>query len=181
MAQQHRERYRLVDSSHALLEAVATLSSCKVVGIDSETTGLDPLADKIRLLQLAGEGLDRAFVIDVSRLNECDLAVVKTFLEGDQVKVLHNAKFDLKFLRQMGVRVAPPIFDTMLASQLLTAGYQVAGHSLGDLVRQYLGENLDKGLQISDWSGELTDDQLEYLPGMRWSCRGYAAPWHRFS
>jgi DNA polymerase-1 len=162
MAQQSRKTYKLVDSSQTLLEAVTTLSSCKVVGIDCETTGLDPLRDKVRLLQLAGEGLDRAFVVDIAKLNECDLSMIKTFLEGEQVKVFHNAKFDMKFLRQMGVRVAPPVFDTMLASQLLTAGYQVAGHGLDDLARQYLGENLDKAFQISDWSGELTDEQLEY-------------------
>ena len=31
-----------------------------------------------------------------------------------------------------------------------------------DLAKQYLGLNLQKGYQMSDWSGDLTDEQLEY-------------------
>jgi DNA polymerase I-like protein with 3'-5' exonuclease and polymerase domains len=113
-------------------------------------------------VQLTAEGSDRVFIVDLFRLGVQAAAVLQTFFGGDQIKVFHNAKFDLKFLRRAGMSVAQPVFDTMLASQLLTAGYQVAGHGLEDLAKQYLGLNLQKGYQMSDWSGDLTDEQLEY-------------------
>ena len=43
------------------------LLSVKIVGIDFETTGLDPLVNRIRLVQIAcrdGAGLSQVFVID---------------------------------------------------------------------------------------------------------------------
>jgi len=151
-----------ISDYQALVDALNSLSSSRVVGVDTETTGLDPLVDKIRLLQLAGDQLDKTFVIDLFELGQVGVEPLKAFFSGNQVKVFHNAKFDLKFLRQAGFKVSPPLFDTMLASQLLTAGLQVAGHSLENLVDQYLGESLDKSLQVSDWSRDLSDQQLEY-------------------
>lgn len=152
---------RIVDRQ-ALIDAVSDLSSSKVVGVDTETTGLDPLVDRIRLIQLAGDRLDRVFVVDLFELGDACIDPLNKFFTGPQVKVFHNAKFDLKFLRRTGLRVSPPVFDTMIASQLVTAGLQVGGHGLNDLVRQYLGKNLDKSSQMSDWSRELSDEQLEY-------------------
>jgi len=154
--------YTLVSDVQALTAALSELSQVRVIGVDTETTGLDPLSDKLRLVQLAPEGSDRVFILDLFRLGVQAVDVLQSFFSGDQVKVFHNAKFDLKFLRRAGVNVAQPVFDTMLASQLLTAGFQVAGHGLEDLAKQHLALNLQKGYQMSDWSGELTEEQLEY-------------------
>lgn len=157
----HSKLVRVADRQ-ALLDAVVDLSPSKVVGVDTETTGLDPLVDRIRLLQLAGDQLDQVYVVDLFELGDVCIDPLNKFFAGPQVKVIHNAKFDLKFLRRAGLRVSPPVFDTMIASQLVTAGLQVGGHGLGDLAREYLGESLDKSFQISDWSRELSDEQLEY-------------------
>jgi DNA polymerase-1 len=78
------------------------------------------------------------------------------------VKIFHNAKFDLKFLRQAGLQVHGPFIDTMLASQLLDAGLRSRRHGLADVVRHFLHAELDKDEQSSDWSGELTPEQLHY-------------------
>src|SRR6266487_2173228 len=52
--------------------------------------------------------------------------------------------------------------DTMLAGQLLGAGLDGQRYRLADLAQRYLGVELDKTEQVSDWSGELTADQLDY-------------------
>ena len=114
--------YILVSDVQALTAALSELSQSRVIGVDTETTGLDPLSDKLHLVQLTAEGSDRVFIVDLFRLGVQAAAVLQTFFGGDQIKVFHNAKFDLKFLRRAGMSVAQPVFDTMLASQLLTAG-----------------------------------------------------------
>ena len=78
------------------------------------------------------------------------------------VKIFHNAKFDLQFLRQAGLPVEGLLVDTMLASQLLDAGLHTRRHSLADVVEHFLHEALAKEAQDSDWSGALTPDQLQY-------------------
>ncbi len=75
----------------------------------------------------------------------------------------HNLKFDLRFLMAAGLPIpaADRLFDTMLASQLLHAG-TTASHSLATVAERELGRTLDKAPQASDWSGELTAQQLTY-------------------
>ena len=55
-----------------------------------------------------------------------------------------------------------PLFDTMLAAQVLDGGNYAASYSLEAVVERYLDESLDKSEQRSDWSGKLSVAQLEY-------------------
>jgi DNA polymerase I-like protein with 3'-5' exonuclease and polymerase domains len=55
-----------------------------------------------------------------------------------------------------------PLFDTMLAAQVLDGGNYAPSYSLEAVVERYLDESLDKSQQRSDWSGELSRSQLEY-------------------
>ena len=128
-----------------------------MLGLDLETTGLDPIMDKIRLVQLAGE-----FETDVFDLSQIPIAEFTPVWVGGSTKIIHNAKFDAGFIwDSTDSRVMPePIFDTMLADQVIyNRSYP---RSLGDLTKEYLGIDLAKELQESDWSDELTSEQLEY-------------------
>src|SRR5262249_58965974 len=54
--------------------------------------------------------------------------------------------------------------DTMLLSQLAYGVRQPSGfHTLAECVRRELGQELDKSLQTSDWSGSLSPEQLAYV------------------
>jgi DNA polymerase I-like protein with 3'-5' exonuclease and polymerase domains len=78
------------------------------------------------------------------------------------VKVLQNAKFDYAFLyAEHGIRLGP-VFDTMLAAQLLGGGDQSQAYSLDALSERYLGRRVSKSGQTSNWEGDLSDEQLEY-------------------
>ena len=83
-------------------------------------------------------------------------------LEAGPVKAGHNLKFDYQFLHDLYGISLSPVFDTMLAAQVLSGGNYAASYSLEAVAERYLDESLDKSEQRSDWSGELSGAQLEY-------------------
>jgi DNA polymerase I len=153
--------YKLIETVDDLLKAVEHLRAERLIGLDTETTGLDPHTSKIRLIQLATP--TQVFIIDCFRLSLLQLGPVLDLLAAHQaVKIAHNAKFDSKFLfRHCGVRLGG-IFDTYLASVLASAGDEGDRHNLDAVAYRYLDIHLDKDPQLSDWSGELSKRQLQY-------------------
>ena len=153
--------FKLITTQGDVGPAVAELRAAAAIGLDTETTGLDPHTTRVRLLQLASPRA--SYVFDLFRLTPDELRPALDLLAAARpLKIAHNAKFDAKFLlRHYGVRV-DGLFDTLLASQLISAGDENDRHGLEAVARRYLGLELDKAAQLSDWSGELTADQLEY-------------------
>jgi DNA polymerase-1 len=73
-----------------------------------------------------------------------------------------NCKFDSKWVKHtLGVEVGG-LFDTLLASQLVSAGDMDERHGLEAVAARHLNETIDKAERLSDWSGELSEAQLEY-------------------
>ncbi len=153
--------FHLINRAEDLSSAMADLRSAPLIGFDIETTGLDPHTSRPRLLQLATA--EAAYLIDLFHFPVDALGPILDVLAAPEpIKIAHNAKFDAKFiLKHFGVRVGG-IFDTYLASQLVSAGSEVDRHSLEAVAQRYLGVQLDKAAQLSDWSGELATYQLEY-------------------
>jgi len=153
--------YILVKDERALALCLDELAGEHAIGVDTETTGLDPFTSRIRLLQLASA--DRAYIVDCFAFDALSNARLVALLEADRpVKVLHNAKFDARMLaHHAGIRPRG-LFDTYLASKLLTAGQFNLSHSLKGASERYLDRVVDKTEQRSDWSGELSNSQLEY-------------------
>ncbi len=150
--------YRLVTSEDDLAALAKTLRSAEAIGLDLETTALSPRDGGVRLLQLATP--EETFVIDAFEVG--DLSALEEVLEDGPVKVGHNIKFDYQFLHAIYGVSPSPLFDTMLAVQVLDGGNYAASYSLEAVVERYLDESLDKTEQRSDWSGKLSRAQLEY-------------------
>ena len=139
------------------------------LGVDTETTGLDPLANRVRLIQIAT--CDYALVVDVEAWrtegkrqlpwNAPGLKQLKALLEGRKRKVLQNAAFDLNFLKGEGVLLGGSIFDTMIAAKVVNNG---TGHKndLGSIVQRILRVELPKELQKANWAGEISDEMVLY-------------------
>jgi DNA polymerase-1 len=153
--------FTFVADQSALERAVEAISRHTVVGVDTETTGLDPLRSRVRLLQVATP--EHSFVIDLFQVRALEHAGLRGLLSAsEQLKTFHNAKFDLKMLlHHFGVEVRG-VFDTLLASQLIGAGRSEGGHGLAAVTDRHLGEVIDKSMQMSDWSGPLSQAQQEY-------------------
>ncbi|AHY45485.1 DNA polymerase I - 3'-5' exonuclease and polymerase domains [Rubrobacter radiotolerans] len=151
--------FTLVASPEDLPRVVDSLKGAPLIGTDIETTGLSPRDSKARLLQLATP--EETFVIDLFAVGSIE--PLRPVLEAGPVKILHNAKFDYAFLFDLyGVRLAP-LFDTMLAAQLLSGGeHEGRSYSLESVAERYLDEEVDKSARRDDWAGELSERQLEY-------------------
>jgi len=136
------------------------LKQAKILAVDTETTGLDPLSSKLRLIQIAAAGLP-VLVIDCFSFFPNGIETIKDILEGRAVKIFQNAKFDLQFFMRIGI-FPYPIFDTMLAGQLLRTSGGSSRANLAALAQHYLNETISKEEQKSNWRGELSENQLSY-------------------
>jgi DNA polymerase-1 len=142
---------------------IEKLKGKELLAIDTETTGLDPLTDRIRLIQVGAPG-ETPLLLDMFSLDGRSVSAALGELLGDTVttKLFHNAKFDLSFLKVAGVNVQGPLFDSMLAEQLILSGLGNRPVNLAALSKKYLKKPLPKEQQKSDWTGELSKEQLEY-------------------
>lgn len=149
-------RFTLI-SDGGLSDVVRTLEEAPVIGLDIETTGLDPHTDDIRLVQVA-DG-NHTFVVDAFRVDP------RPLFEAIASKTLlaHNAKFELSWIKEKFDIEPEDVRDTMLMSQVLYAGDCSIEHGIGPTAQRELGIELDKTLQKSAWSAEtLTQAQLDY-------------------
>jgi DNA polymerase-1 len=157
--------YRLVTDAEgleAVRAALADLTDVEAVGIDLETTGLDPHQDRIRLLTLAVptvDGTHYAYLIDCFAVSPTGLfpALAEMPLVG------HNLSFDLRFLAALGFEPGE-VACTMILSQLLHGTRQPKGfHKLEQVAARELSRQMNKSAQTSDWScPALTAEQLDY-------------------
>jgi DNA polymerase I len=115
---------------------------------------LDPHTSSIRLVQLFGGG-ETCVILDATKLS-LDLLLP---LIGRRTLVTHNAPFELRFFADRGIEV--PFYEcTQQAGGLLLG---VRRRSLEAVAGAYLGIDLSKGLQNSDWSAaDLTPGQHAY-------------------
>ena len=161
--------FQLITDAETLRKVCEELRHEDVLGFDTETTELDPYNGILRLVQLS-TGKDTK-VIDLKPFGERgdlrsseELAPLRDLLAAPKpIKIAHNAKFDAKWIsHHLGVQLGGT-FDTLIASQLIAAGDQDRRHSLLEVTSFFLGTELDKSEQVSDWSApELSQSQIEY-------------------
>jgi DNA polymerase-1 len=159
--------YKVITASSELQEATEFLSKQPVIGLDTETTDLDPYLARLRLIQLASP--DGVYIVDLNHFANGDmkqseaLAPLRRLLTAPRpIKIAHNAKFDAKFIKHnLGVDIVG-LFDTLLASQLVSAGDIEERHGLNAIAGRYLNEAVDKSERLSNWEFELSEAQLEY-------------------
>ncbi|MDM7923239.1 MAG: DNA polymerase [Pyrinomonadaceae bacterium] len=160
---------QLITDASSLAAACTELSGEEVLGFDTETTELDPHRGDLRLVQFSsGKG---AVIVDLKPFKERggladnpELEPLRRLISDPKVtKVAHNSKFDAKWVRYHFGCELNGIFDTYLASVLIAAGDSDRRHSLADVAQFFVGIELDKSEQVSDWSAaELSQSQIEY-------------------
>ncbi|GJM03027.1 MAG: 3'-5' exonuclease [Rhodomicrobium sp.] len=130
------------------------------LAVDSETMGLNPLRDRLCVVQLSsGDGTAHLVQFDGTNYDAPNLKAVL----GDEslVKIYHFARFDLAAIYHWLDVWAAPVFCTKIASKL-TRTY-TDRHGLKELLREMLEIEISKQQQSSDWGAEtLSDAQQAY-------------------
>ena len=140
-------------------ESLRLLTPLLNVGLDTETTGLDPYTKELKLVQLGC--FDFQIVIDCTTI---DILRYKEYLESNRVFIGWNLKFDLKWLFKYKI-VPQRVYDGYLAEKLMWLGYPAGLHSMSlkSAGITYLDVELDKTVrgQII-WKKDLTNEIVQY-------------------
>lgn len=103
----------------SVAESLKLLKPLKVVGLDTETTGIDCHNDTLISLQLGC--FDFQVVIDCLTT---DITAYKDYIESDRLFLFWNARFDLKWLFRFHI-VPKRVYDGFLAEKLMWLGYPI--------------------------------------------------------
>jgi DNA polymerase I-like protein with 3'-5' exonuclease and polymerase domains len=142
-----------------LENAVALVEASKVVGLDLETTGLNPRRHKIRLVQVSDE--EKTYVVDAFKVNPRRL--FEALATHPEKVVVHGGTFEFSFVYHHHGIALDNLVDTYLMARIVACGYMSVPCGLGDVSRRELELELDKEMQESDWTAEpLSRRQLTY-------------------
>ena len=131
------------------------------VAVDTETMGLNPLRDRLCLVQIS-DGSGDEHLVRFAPGSIYDAPVLKAILsDPNRLKLFHFARFDIAALQQALGVVTAPVYCTKIASKLIRT--YTDRHGLKELVRELLGQDVSKQQQSSDWgAAELSDAQRDY-------------------
>ena len=137
------------------------LSLGDVVAIDTETTGLSLVRDRLCLAQLSGNGKD-CHLVQFRHPAAFDAPNLRALIEDTKVtKLFHYGRFDIAMLERHIGNIAGGVYCTKIASKLVRT--YTDRHGLKDLCRELLGVDLSKEQQSSDWGAEtLSPEQQSY-------------------
>ena len=129
------------------------------VAVDCEFMGLNFQRDKLCLVQISSGNSD-AHIVQLDR-GEYKAPVLKKILSDKTIKkILHFARADLTFIKKYLLINVNNIEDTKLQSKL--ARSYTDKHGLKDLIKEFIGIDISKQYQSSDFGGELSQAQIKY-------------------
>ena len=138
-------------------ESFNILEPLQIVGLDTETTGTEIWQGMLLTLQLGNR--ENQVVIDCLTV---DVKKYKDYLESDRLFIIHNAKFDLRWLYKEHI-VVRNVYDTYLAEKILFLGFPpgIVSLSLQACCDRYLGIYLDKTVRGQIHAG-MTEEVIVY-------------------
>ena len=134
----------LIDKKSQLEEEVLPfLLRERELGLDVESTGLDPLTSKVLLLQIGNSY--KQYILDIARLGESVNMVFECIKDRGRSLLLigHNMGFDYSLIRTNFNFRLPFVACTMIAEKLLNSGKKIEAN-LEAVVEKYLGVKLNK-------------------------------------
>ena len=114
--------YKLIDNEEGMKEIASNFLSTKILSLDTETTSTNPIEAELVGLSFAIEE-HKAFYVPVPTNRDEAQKVVDIFrpvYENESIlKVGQNLKYDLEVLRNYGITLQGPMWDTMIAHYLI--------------------------------------------------------------
>ena len=134
----------------------------KSLAIDSEFSGLNVNRDKLYLVQISTGNQD-AHIIQLNRENYNAPNLKKLLTDKSIEKIFHFARADMVFIKKYLKVDVVNVNCTKIMSKL--ARSYSDRHGLKDLVKEFLGIEISKQLQSTDFGGRLNEKQLKYCAG----------------
>ena len=129
------------------------------IAVDCEFMGLNFLRDKLCLVQISSGNSD-AHIIQLDRSNYNAPNLKKILSNKSITKIFHYARSDLVFIKKYLEIELESIEDTKIQSKLIRKYSDK--HGLKDLIKEFVGVDISKQYQSSDFGGELSSAQIKY-------------------
>lgn len=132
--------YQLVETEEDALKICEKFSSSKILVLETKTTSTNAIDAKLVGLNFA---IEEGKVVQVAIPNEREKAerivnIFKPLYESSEIlKVGQNIKYDMEVLMNYGVRLAAPMFDTMLANYVLQPEQKHNTETIAETLHQY--------------------------------------------
>ena len=129
------------------------------VSLDCEMGGLNVSRDLLHLVQISTGNSD-AHIIQLNRSNYKAPNLVKLLQDKSIKKIFHFARADLAFISRYLKTDVQNIDCTKIKSKLCRT--YTDKHGLKELIKEFIGIDISKQYQSSDFGGELSQAQLKY-------------------
>ena len=132
--------YQLVETEEDALKIYEKFSSSKILVLETKTTSTNAIDANLVGLNFA---IEEGKVVQVAIPNERKKAerivnIFKPLYESSEIlKVGQNIKYDMEVLMNYGVRLAAPMFDTMLAHYVLQPEQKHNTETIAETLHQY--------------------------------------------
>lgn len=152
---QSGDSYCYVDTNKKADDLCMRMEAADSVAIDTECDSLYHYFEKVCLLQISFAGEN--YLVDT--LSKIKLTNILDILSRRRI-IVHCGDYDFRMMKKsFGFQPRAEVFDTWLAARLLG----IKKVSLTDLVSEFIGMELPKSSQKSDWSKRpLSEKQIEY-------------------
>ena len=150
-------QYQLITTQSQLNQFVSSISTAKILAIDTEFMRRRTLYPEVALIQV----FDGTHLALIDPLCEIDFEPFWQLLNNDKIlKVLHSPSEDIEVFQKFAGFVPHPMFDTQFALQLLGEGNCVG---FASMVKTLLDVEIDKSESRTNWlQRPLTEKQLDY-------------------
>ena len=130
-----------------------------IIAVDGEFMGLNVRRDPLCLIQISSGNSD-AHIVQFDRQNYKAPNLVKVLNDNKITKIFHYGRADMAHIKYYLKTNTNNILDTKIASRL--ARSYSDNHSLKTLIKEFIGIDISKQFQSSDFGGELSQSQLKY-------------------
>ena len=129
------------------------------IAVDGEFMGLNVRRDPLCLIQISSGNSD-AHIVQFNRENYNAPNLAKILSDENITKIFHYGRADIAHIKYYLKVETKNILDTKIASRL--ARSYSDNHSLKTLIKEFIGVDISKQFQNSDFGGELTPAQIKY-------------------
>jgi len=164
--------YSTAVTEEEVQNVVKQLKKAEELSFDTETDSTDPIVANLVGISLSAKG-GVAFYIPVNvegALSQKDvLGLLKPMLTNpNSLKVAQNFKYDYLVLLRAGLKVAGPVFDTMVAGYLLDASQKISMDALAKTYLNYKPVSIET--LIGKGKSQKSMDELPYSEVAQYAC-----------